>query len=1046
MNLSRLLERYAKALLFLVLIACVLGVMAIRSVPTSIFPQLDIPRIKILADYGDIPPDMVTAQVTKPLEQALSSVPQIRRIHSVTSRGSAELTADFAWGTPMMETLNLANTRLAEVRPTLPSGVSLRTELMRPTVFPILGLSLTSKQTDLSDLYDYALYTLRPELTKIPGVSEVRIVGGHAREFWVNLDPARLRAHGLSVTQVEESIKASNTVSAVGQFEERYHRFSVLSVNQATDTAGIESVVVSVKDRAAVSVGDLGTVVRGYTPQNIAVSAAGETAVLVNVLRQPDGNTMKIAGDVRATLSRLQASYPAGAKIQYFYDQADLVQEAVSSVGEAILIGGALAAFVLILFLGNFRSAAVVLTVIPASILITFGLLSLFGQTINIMTMGALAVALGLVVDDAIVVVENIYRHMQDGFAAHDAVGRALKEIGPAMGASSLSTIVTFVPLTLLSGITGQFFAPLALTIVLTLTVSLVLAVVIAPILAARWLKTTGNTSTTSGNTSTTSGNASTTSGNASTTPGEHHEESQGRLMQVVSHVFERVLTTVLRNKVSFFVLLIPALFGVFILFTRLETGFMPDMDEGGFVLDYKMPPGTSLTETDRICRQIEEKLAETPEIQAYSRRTGAALGFHLTYPHDGDFLVRLKPHGQRNRAVGAIMDELRDKIHEEVPGVDIEFAQILQDLIGDLAGAPKPIEVRIFGDDIKKLQALAPEVGKRVKSVAGVVDEFDGVTQSGPEIELKVDKQQAAAVGMTPESVSAAVNAAMYGDVVTTIVQNGERQIPVRVWSQGKRQEGLASLQNLQIATPSGTMVPLATLAKIERTEGSTETERQGLRPMLAVTAQLSGRDLGSAIQDIQSQLKTLSLPPGYIIEYGGQYESQQESFQQLLEILGVVIVLVFLVMLFYFRSFEEPVALFVAAIASLSGVVLALSITHTPLNIGSITGAIMIIGIVTENGIFLFDYTRQLAQREKMPLDELLVYAGKVRLRPKLMTILTAILTLFPLALGIGAGAELQRPLAIAVIGGLSMSTLFTLVLAPALYSALWGKRYQG
>jgi len=1021
MNLSCLLERYAKALLFLVFVACLLGLRAIRSVPTSIFPQLDIPRIKILADYGDIPPDRVTAQVTKPLEQALSSVPQIRRIHSVTSRGSAELTADFAWGTPMMETLNLANTRLAEVRPTLPAGVTLRTELMRPTVFPILGLSLTSKQTDLSDLYDYALYTLRPELTKIPGVSEVRIVGGHAREFWVNLDPARLRAHGLSVTQVEESIKASNTVSAVGQFEERYHRFSVLSVNQATDTAGIASVVVSVKDRAAVSVGDLGTVVRRYTPQNIAVSAAGETAVLVNVLRQPDGNTMKIAGDVRATLSRLQASYPAGAKIQYFYDQADLVQEAVSSVGEAILIGGALAAFVLILFLGNFRSAAVVLTIIPAAILITFGLLSLFGQTINIMTMGALAVALGLVVDDAIVVVENIYRHRQDGFASHEAVGRALKEIGPAMGASSLSTIVTFVPLTLLSGITGQFFAPLALTIVLTLSVSLVLAVVIAPILAARWLRLQG-----------------------SATPGEHHEESQGRLMQAVSHVFERVLTTVLRNKVSFFVLLIPALFGVFILFTRLETGFMPDMDEGGFVLDYKMPPGTSLTETDRICRQIEEKLAETPEIQAYSRRTGAALGFHLTYPHDGDFLVRLKPHAQRKRAVGAIMDELRDKIHEEVPGVDIEFAQILQDLIGDLAGAPKPIEVRIFGDDIKKLQALAPEVGKRVKAVAGVVDEFDGVTQSGPEIELKVDKQQAAAVGMTPESVSAAVNAALYGDVVTTIVQNGERQIPVRVWSQGKRQEGLASLQNLQIATPSGAMVPLATLAKIERTEGSTETERQGLRPMLAVTAQLSGRDLGSAIQDIHGQLKTLSLPPGYIIEYGGQYESQQESFQQLLEILGVVIVLVFLVMLFYFRSFEEPIALFVAAVASLSGVVLALSLTHTPLNIGSITGAIMIIGIVTENGIFLFDYTRQLAQREKMPLDALLVYAGKVRLRPKLMTILTAILTLFPLALGIGAGAELQRPLAIAVIGGLSMSTLFTLVLAPALYSALWGKRY--
>ncbi|WP_309712870.1 efflux RND transporter permease subunit [Armatimonas sp.] len=1022
MRLAQFLTRYARALLFLTLIACLFGALSIRTVPTAIFPQLDIPRIKIMADYGDMPPDRVTVEVTKPLEQALSSLPQIRRIRSVSSRGSAELTADFQWGTPMLATLNLANTNLAEVRATLPAGVALRTQLMRPTVFPILGLSLTSKQSDLTALQDFANYTLRPELTKLEGVSEVRLVGGHAREYAVRLDPSRLRAHGISVTQVEESIKVSNTVSAVGQFDERYHRFAVLSVNQASGPEGIAGVVVAAKNQTAVTVGDLGTVTRSFTPENVAVTAAGTDAVLVNVLRQPDGNTMNIARDVRATLLRLRGSLPAGTKVEYFYDQADLVQEAVSSVGEAILIGGALAAFVLILFLGNFRSAAVVLTVIPASLLITLGLLALLGQTINIMTMGALAVALGLVVDDAIVVVENIYRHLQDGLPTQDAMAQALKEIGPAMVASSLSTIVTFIPLTLLSGITGQFFGPLALTIVLTLTVSLLLSVAIAPILSAHWLKASAS---------------------------EGSEESQGKLMQLVSSLYGRVLSAVLRNKSAFFLLLIPVLFGVFVLFTRLETGFMPAMDEGGFVLDYNMPPGTSLAETDRVCRQIEARLLETPEVQAYSRRSGAALGFHLTYPHNGDFLVRLKPHSQRKRSVDAVMDDLRDKLHEEVPGIEIEFIQILKDLIGDLAGAPEPVEVRIYGDDIKKLQALAPEVGKLVSAVKGVVDEFDGITESGPEVELKVDKEKAAALGMTPESVSAAVNTALYGDVVTTLVQNGERQVPVRVWSQVGRQQSLSDLQQLLVVTPSGESVPLVTVASLSRTAGSTETERQGLRPMVAVTAQISGRDLGSVIDDVKVQLKKLNLPPGYIIEYGGLYESQQESFRQLLLILGIVILLVFLVMLFYFRSFEEPIALFGAAIASLSGVVLALTLTHTPLNIGSITGAVMIIGIVTENGIFLFDYTRQLAKRESLAalsLDELLVYAGKVRLRPKLMTILTAILTLFPLALGIGAGAELQRPLAIAVIGGLSMSTLFTLILAPALYSALRGKHGQG
>lgn len=1026
MRLAPFLTRYARALLFLTMIACLFGALSLRSMPTAIFPQLDIPRIKIMANYGDMPPDRVTVEVTKPLEQALSSLPQIRRIRSVSSRGSAELTADFHWGTPMLQTLNLANTNLAEVRATLPAGVELRTQLMRPTVFPILGLSLTSQQADLSTLHDYANYTLRPELTKLEGVSEVRLVGGHAREYAVRLEPSRLRAHGLSVSQVEESIKASNTVSAVGQFDERYHRFAVLSANQASGSEGIAGVVVAAKNQTAITVGDLGTVTRSFTPENVAVTAAGTDAVLVNVLRQPDGNSMNIARDVRETLARLKGSLPAGTKVQYFYDQSDLVQEAVSSVGEAILIGGALAAFVLILFLGNFRSAAVVLTVIPASLLITLGLLSLLGQTINIMTMGALAVALGLVVDDAIVVVENIYRHLQDGLPTQEAVAQALKEIGPAMLASSLSTVVTFIPLTLLSGITGQFFGPLALTIVLTLTVSLLLSVGIAPILSGYWLRI--NPSPTS-------------SPKHSSAAGEGGE--MGKLMQLVSALYGRVLSLTLRNKAAFFLLLIPFLFGVYVLFTRLETGFMPAMDEGGFVLDYKMPPGTSLTETDRVCRQIETRLLETPEVQAYSRRSGAALGFHLTYPHDGDFLVRLRPRSQRKRGVDAVMDDLRDKIHEEVPGIEIEFIQILKDLIGDLAGAPEPVEVRLYGDDIQKLQALAPEIGKRVSSVRGVVDEFDGVTQSGPEVELKVDKVKAAAVGMTPESVSAAVNTALYGDVVTTLVQNGERQVPVRVWSQSGRQHSLSDLQQLLVVTPSGESVPLVTLATVWRTTGSTETERQGLRPMVAVTAQISGRDLGSVILDVKAQLQKLKLPPGYIIEYGGLYESQQESFRQLLLILGIVILLVFLVMLFYFRSFEEPIALFGAAIASLSGVVLALTITHTPLNIGSITGAVMIIGIVTENGIFLFDYTRQLGTREKMSLDELLVYAGKVRLRPKLMTILTAILTLFPLALGVGAGAELQRPLAIAVIGGLSLSTLFTLILAPTLYSALCARR---
>jgi len=790
-------------------------------------------------------------------------------------------------------------------------------------------------------------------------------------------------------------------------------------------------------------------------PQNVAVTSGQERAVLVNVLRQPDGNTVTIADAVRKIMASLASSYPAATKVRYAYDQADLVRESVGSVREAILIGGVLAAIVLVIFLGNFRSAAVVLTVIPATLLITFALLALLGQTINIMTMGALAIALGLIVDDAIVVVENIFRHMQDGFAPMVAVARGLREIGPAMGASSLCTILTFVPLTLLSGVTGQFFAPLALTIVLALSVSLILSLALAPVLSSSWLKAKARHRQPQGDAleremekGPDAGLSKTLSDDASMHAvediGPDLEEPQGALMRNITRFYSGVLTALLRRKTLVLVSIVPLLFGVYLLYTRLDTGFMPDMDEGGFVLDYKMPPGTSLAETDRICLRIEEILVATPEVQAYSRRTGAALGFHLTYPHDGDFLVRLKARSNRKRRVNEIMDALRDQIHEEIPGVDVDFAQILQDLIGDLAGAPKPIEVRIFGDDVKVLQELAPKAGKIISGVKGVKDEYDGVAKSGPEVELHVKKELAAAQGMTPEAVSAAANACMYGDVVTSILQHGERNVGVRVWYRSDHEAGLAGIRSLPVVTPTGAAVPLSDLADIRRTEGSTETDRQDLRPMVSITSEISGRDLGSVIRDIKKELKSFPLPPGYSIEYGGLYESQQESFHEMAIIFGIVVVLVFSMLLFYFRSFAEPIALFGAAIASLSGVVLALTITHTPLNIGSITGAVMIIGIVTENGIFLFDYTHQMGRQVTLPLDELLVKAGAIRLRPKIMTILTAILTLFPLALGIGAGAEMQKPLAIAVIGGLSMSTLFTLVLAPMLYSALSRGKY--
>jgi len=1044
----------------------------------------------IAAEGGDAPAQTVLVSVTRPLEQALSTIPDLELMQSQTTRGSAGFTLTFKWGTDAQQALQLVNARIANVQSSLPAGLHISAERLNPTIFPILDYSITSSVRSLADLRTLALYTIRPRLARLPGVARVIVDGGQVQEYLVTVTPDRLAAQHVSVAQVTEALQRANTITAVGNYDNHSLRHLVL-VNGLLDGAeAIQHVVVVVKDRVPVTVGDVATVEEAIQRQTVLATGSGQPAVLLNIVRQPDGNTIKVAQEVKQEVAGLSTAIPSDVRLTPFYDQSQIVQESESSVVEAIVLGGALALIVLMLFLGNGRAAFTALSLLPLTLVITFGVMKAVGLDLNIMTLGALAIALGLVIDDSIVVVEHIYHHLERGVRREDAVPQALQEITPAMLASSAASMVTFLPLVFLPGVTGNFFSALAITMIATLAVSLLLAIIVCPTIAMRVLPreikrrtkarsadggrrtedggegtrregrsadggrrtedggegTRREGRTEDGGRRTDSGGQGTRDGGGTTGDGrrngaERHLGDGHHPKPARRGIYDRLARWCLSHRPWVLLALIPLAVGTYVVANRLQTGFMPEFDEGAFVLDYKMPPGTSLAETNRVMQQVEGILAHEKGVAAWSRLTGAqsGSGLEITPQNQGDMLVRLT---KGNRPpVDDITADLRVKVQAAVPNLQVDFAQILGDLIGDLSGSPAPIEVKIFGPDINVLRDLSHQVGQRISAIHGVVDEFDGIVESGPQTEVHVDPVRAAEAGLSTDTITAAVTAALDGTDVGAVLK-GEILEPIQVKYPGPPEPELDAqmLAAMPILNPSGQPVPLASVATVGVEPGLPDLNRENQRLMDSVTARLEGIDLGTGVKEVKAKLADLLLPPGYTIEYGGLYKSQQQSFHDLAVTLALAILFVVSVLIIAFRSFRVVAALLGAAILSLSGVVMALAITGTPLNISSFTGAIMIVGIVTENGVLLFDELQRLQRAgTTLSTEDLLHVAGKARLRPILMTTFAAILALLPLSFGIGAGAAMQKPLAVAVIGGLTLSMLFTLILAPVIYASL-------
>jgi len=998
--------RHAVTIAFLCVVLCLTGAFATRDMPSSIFPRTDFPRVVVLIDNGVMPASEMMATITRPVEESMKDIPGVRTVRSKTGRGSAEINVFFTWQTDMVQAELYVQGRLGVIQKALPATASSAVWRLTFSAFPVAGLSLTAPGHSLTELWETARYALQPRLLRLPGVARIGLVGGRAPEYHVIVDPLRLQAVNLGLAQVTDALARNNLIAPTGMVEEDYQLYLAVVDGRLHSIADIENLTVSANTGHPVRIRDFARVERAPEPAFKIVTANGVDAVLLNVYSQPDGSTLGIAEQLKQELASLRQALPPGMQASVFYDQSLLVSDSIRSVWEAIALGLVLSVIIIYAFLKNWGATLTAAWVIPATVLVTLLALRVLGLGFNLMTLGGIAASIGLVIDDAIVVVEAIHAKLAAGTPRVEAVSQALGEIFRPLLASTLTPVVVFIPLAFLDGVAGIFFRALALTMVVALLTSLVLALTLIPSLAAGWMKPA-----------------------AETLP-------LGRVgLKRLSGLYERTVRRALQQT-GWIVLGCGLVLGLGIwLYGQLESEFLPFMDEGGFVLDYHAPWGTGLSETDRQLRQAEAILRATPELESYSRRTGAELALGISQAHKGDFLVKLK--AGRARPTEAVIAGLRDQLHAAVPGLHWEFAGILGDLIGDLTWSPKPVEVKLFSTDIEWLKRKAPQIEAELGKIAGVVDTFDGLETTGPALGLRLRPTDAQRFGLTANEVAAAVGAAMLGQKSSYVLE-GDRVIPIRVRMDTDVTGQIDHLRELPLRATDGTTVKLSQVADVVPEPGQLELHREDLRQLVAVSARLEGRDLGSAMAEIQTKLgQDPSLPAG-VLEFGGLYQQQQASFRQLLVVLLAALFLVFTVLLAEFRSFLEPAAILSGSVLALCGTVLAWYLTGTSVNIISLLGAIIGVGVVAKNGILMLDSVRPLLA-QGMGLEDALAASGRRRLRPVLMTSLAAALGLAPLAYGIGAGSDMLRPLAIAVIGALCLSVLLSLVATPTVYFLL-------
>ena len=985
------------------------GIFLYGQIQVSLFPEITFPKLKVIADNGEQPVDKMMITVTRPLEDAIKQVPDLKILRSTTSRGTCEISAFLNWGADINVNQQMMESRISQIRNNLPADVQIQIEKMNPSILPVIGFTVESNNKTPIELNLIATYVIKPFLSQIDGVSSVGIIGGKTKEFWIELNQLKMGTLSVTPELIRDVLNQNHFITSNG-FLSDYRRL-YLNITDAGlyNLKDIENVVLRNDGKRLIKIKDVAEVNVRERTEYTRINANGRQGLLVAILKQPGANLINLSKDVASKKKELEKLLPADVHISLYYDQADFVNKAIKSVNDSLWLGLLLALLVTIMFLRSFRASATILVTIPVTLLLTIIVLYSIGYTLNIMTFGAIAAAIGLIIDDAVVVVEQIHRTHEEfpERPSNQLVHQAVNYLIPSMVGSSISTIVIFVPFMLLGGVAGAYFNVLTNTMIITLVCSFFVTWIGLPVIYI-WF-------------------------------------SDVRSFFPEKEITKKRITKT-RNWVGFFLRrpMISVLFILFLIISiiyilpRLETGFLPEMDEGSIVLDYKAPPGTSLEETNRMLTEVEKIIVKIPEVATYSRRTGAQMGFFITEPNDGDYLIHLQD--KRTRSTDEVIDDIRKRIEATQPALQIDFGQVIGDMLGDLMASVQPIEIKIFGSDHQVLNDLAWKVAGEIEKIEGVEDVFDGVIIAGPSIEVIPDQQKLAQYKITPSSFQFQLQTMVEGNIIGSIPEK-EQMTSIRMIYPNSTKNSLENIKDHFVFLPDGKLKPITTLSSIWLKEGVAEINRDNLKSVSIVTARLNNKDLGSAMKQIQKTIDSkIFLPQGYNIEYGGEYADQQKSFKELLLILILASLLVFALMLFLFKDFKAAFSILLIAVLGISGSLIALFITNTPLNVGSYTGLIMIVGIIGENAIFTFQQFN--TNRQKGTVDESLVFAISTRLRPKLMTAIGAIIALMPLATGIGSGAQMHQPLAIAVIGGFIIALPLLLIILPTLLHILYKK----
>jgi len=994
---------HRRSILFALMLLAIAGFFDIFNTPVSLFPQVTFPRVVVNLNAGDMPAERMAVQITRPVEESIRAIPGILTVRSTTSRGSADIAINFSWGVNMVSAMLQVESSINQIRTNLPPNLAFNVRRMDPTVFPVLGFSLSSANHDLVELRDIALYQIRPILSAISGVSKVDVLGGAIAEYQVLVDLARINALGLNLNDIAKALSAANVIQAVGRLEQHYKLYLLLANTQFQNAQQISETILRSGQNGLVFLEDVAQVIKTTAPQWQRITAEGRDAVLFQINQQPGSSTVEIAHQTEQQLQRIKQKLPADIKIAKWYDQSDLIIASAHSVKDALLIGLGLAIITLFVFLRNIKVTLIAAITVPMTLFVTVLIIHLLGIGFNIMTLGGMAAAVALIIDDAIVMIEHIIRRLQGGKGSYlQRIHLAANEFTKPLMGSSASTIIIFAPLAFLSGVSGSFFKALSITMASALFISFVVAWLAVPLLASHTL-TEKDT--------------------------QHKEDSL--LTQWLHRHYRYLLQYLLPRPWILLIALLPLLVAGFLSWQQTGTGFMPSMDEGGFILDYRAAPGTSLSETDRLLRQVEDILQTIPQVETYSRRTGNSLGGHITEANEGDFFIRLIPLPRAS--LDTVMDHVREQVSIQVPGLDIELAKLMEDLIGDLTAVPQPIEIKLYSDNSQLLNQLANKVASAIEKIPAVVDINNGIIPAGDALNITILREKAALEGLNPEIIKQTLNNYLTGKI-TTQLQEGPKMVNLRLWIAKNDRNKVQALSHLRIRASDGHWVPLKRVAKITTEIGQAQINRENLKQMVAVTARISGRDMGSTMSDIIHTLKQPDMLPNQVYyQLGGLYEQQRIALHDLIIVFIAAVGLVFILLLFLYEQFHVALAMMLTTLSAVAAVFIGLWLTDIELNITAMMGMTMVIGIVTEVSIFYYSEYENLTNLDDD--SQRIMTAGVNRMRPIAMTTIAAVLALIPLAMGLGAGSEMLQPLAVAIVSGLLVQIPLVLIELPVL-----------